>query len=209
MLNSPRRVARQNPAPRRKPLPRPGKRAAITGSVVVACIVAATVALTRPSSQPAPGHVVPAARAQAYSAYTACLLTGGDGLADPVAGPVWAGMQATSNTTHAQVSYLAMLGPASTHNADAYINTLALRGCSIVLAAGSVPAEGAIERAAAWPHLTVVAVVPATGAHGQASTPSPAAKNLTVLVDTSAKALQTQIDTLLTTASRNAVTPSA
>src|SRR5688572_8099415 len=42
-------------------------------------------------------------RERRYLDYTACLLTGEKGIADPAAAPVWAGMQEASLATHAKV----------------------------------------------------------------------------------------------------------
>ena len=48
------------------------------------------------------GRGAPPPRARQYQAYTACLLTGPDGLADPSASRVWAGLEDASATTSAR-----------------------------------------------------------------------------------------------------------
>lgn len=132
----------------------------------------------------------PVTRARTYSTYTACLLTGPKGLTDPAAAPVWAGLREASTATSAQISYLTMLGADTTANAEIYINTLALRGCSAILAAGTVPADGALKAAGSWPGHRVIAIEPAS------STAKPPA-NLTVVGQTSATALTAQVKTLI------------
>lgn len=132
----------------------------------------------------------PATRAHSYSAYTACLLTGPKGLTDPAAAPVWTGLREASTATSAQISYLTMLGADTTANAEIYINTLALRGCSAILAAGTIPADGALKAAASWPGHRVIAIEPA----GSVAKP-PA--NLTVLGQSTSTALTAQVKTLV------------
>lgn len=132
----------------------------------------------------------PATRARAYSAYTACLLTGPKGLADPAAAPVWTGLREASAATSAQISYLTILGADTTANAEIYINTLALRGCSTILAAGAIPADGALKTAAAWPGHRIIAIEPADSA---AKPPA----NLTVLDQATPAALTAQVKTLI------------
>jgi hypothetical protein len=85
-------------------------------------------------------------------------------------------MQAASNTTHAQISFLAMQGSGTPANADVYINTLALRGCSLILAVGQAPAQGARDRAPAFPGLRFITLNPPA----TTTAPSPQA-NLTSL----------------------------
>jgi hypothetical protein len=132
-----------------------------------------------------------AARVRLYSPYTACLLTGPKGLADPVAAPVWAGLREASASTTAQISYLTIMGPDTTANAETYINTMALRGCSTILAAGAVPADGALKAASSWSNRRLIAIEPASA---EAKPPG----NLTVIGRTAPAALAAQIKTLVT-----------
>jgi basic membrane lipoprotein Med (substrate-binding protein (PBP1-ABC) superfamily) len=87
------------------------------------------------------GRALPPARARVYESVDACLLTGSQGLADPVAAQVWAGMEDASKATSARVSYLAVTGPATQAQATPFAGTLLLRGCKVVVASG--PAERA------------------------------------------------------------------
>jgi basic membrane lipoprotein Med (substrate-binding protein (PBP1-ABC) superfamily) len=82
-----------------------------------------------------------------YTAFQACLLTGANGLADPAAAPLWAGMQDASLATHAKVSYLAVAGPQTDGNARPYANTLVARHCSLVIGVGQSSVD-AVELAA-------------------------------------------------------------
>jgi hypothetical protein len=68
----------------------------------------------------------PPTRAREYIAFTACLLTGPDGLTDATAHQVWSGMQTESSATRAQVTYLsAAAGQAETvGSVTPFANTL-------------------------------------------------------------------------------------
>jgi hypothetical protein len=88
------------------------------------------------------GRALPPARARVYESVDACLLTGAQGLADPDASQVWAGMEDASRATSARVSYLAVTGPATQAEAAPFAGTLLVRGCKVVVA------SGAAERAA-------------------------------------------------------------
>lgn len=100
----------------------------------------------------------PAVRGRAYADYTACLLTDATGVTGTTAAPVWAGMRAASQATTAQISYLTIQGPDTAANADLYVNTLALRGCRVIVATGALPARGVADRASAYPHLRFITV---------------------------------------------------
>jgi hypothetical protein len=89
------------------------------------------------------GRVLPPARARAYENVDACLLAGSEGLADPTAAQVWAGMEDASKATTARVSYLAVTGPPTEAAAEPYVGSLLVAGCKVVVASGSA------ERAAA------------------------------------------------------------
>lgn len=200
MPQSPRRRARTAPPAPLSRTRRPSRRAALAGFVLLAAVVIVAILLNRHSAAAAPAHITPEVRSAPYSSYSACLLTDKAGLADPTAKATWAGMQAAAGRTHAQVRYLTLQGSETASNAGVYINTFALRGCSMVLAAGSVPAAGAQARAGYWPHLPVVAVVPAASAATPSSAPS-APANLTFVRDTTAAALTARIESILVGAS--------
>lgn len=86
---------------------------------------------------PAPAAEPP--RARQYLDFTACLLTGEQGIADAAAAPAWAGLQDASLATHAKVQYLAVTGPQTVENATPFLASLAQAGCNLVFAAGDVP----------------------------------------------------------------------
>ncbi|NUS09890.1 MAG: BMP family ABC transporter substrate-binding protein [Streptomyces sp.] len=113
-----------------------GAGALLAAGVVVVAVV---VAVTGPSQ----ARKLPPTRARAYTEQQACLLTGGKGIADPAAAPVWAGMQDASARTRAKVTYLAMAGDQSVGAAGPYLTTLAGRKCGAVLTVGAAP-DGAV-----------------------------------------------------------------
>lgn len=83
-------------------------------------------------------------RARQYIAFTACLLTGADGVGGADAAPVWAGMQDASARTRAKVEYLSVSGPATKENAGLFLASLVSRHCDVVLVVG--PAQVAAVR---------------------------------------------------------------
>ncbi|MGW7532266.1 hypothetical protein [Amycolatopsis sp. NPDC054798] len=101
---------------------------------------------------------LPPARARVYADFSACLLTGGQGLASPGAGPVWAGLQDVSGDTRIKVSYLAASGPATEANYLPYLNSLAQRRCDVVLTVGEPGTSAALAQAAARPAIRFVTV---------------------------------------------------
>ncbi|MET9261291.1 hypothetical protein [Amycolatopsis sp. NPDC004079] len=101
---------------------------------------------------------LPPARARVYADFSACLLTGGQGLASPGAGAVWAGLQDASGDTRIKVSYLAASGPATEANYLPYLNSLAQRRCDVILTAGEPGTSAALAQAAAHPAIRFVAV---------------------------------------------------
>jgi hypothetical protein len=78
-------------------------------------------------------------RERHYKATTACLLTDDQGLTGDLAKIVWAGMQEASLESRIKVQYLAITGPQTAANGASYYNTLGLRKCTIILAAGETP----------------------------------------------------------------------
>lgn len=94
------------------------------------------------------GQTLPPARARVYESVDACLLTGAQGLADPDASQVWAGMQDASKATTARVSYLAVTGPATQAQAAPFAGTLLVRGCKVVVASGEAERAAVLADAA-------------------------------------------------------------
>ena len=86
----------------------------------------------------------PPARARQYVAFSACLLTGPDGLADAPAQAVWSGMQAASSATRAKVTYLAAVGAGETVGSiTPFANSLIQQHCGLVLAVGDMEVRAA------------------------------------------------------------------
>lgn len=81
----------------------------------------------------------PPPRARQYLEFTACLLAGARGIAEPAAGPVWGGMQEASRATRAKVQYLAVVGPQTADNAAPFLASLAQGRCDLVFVAGEGP----------------------------------------------------------------------
>jgi hypothetical protein len=127
----------------------------IGAGAAAACILALLVYLLIPAG-PARAYE-PQQRTRAYTGYGACLLTDEAGISAPSAAAVWAGMQRASGTTHEKISYLTMAGPDTEANAQTYIDTLALRGCDLVLGTGRLPDAAIAARAGAYPKLEFVA----------------------------------------------------
>jgi hypothetical protein len=94
------------------------------------------------------GRALPPVRARVYESVDACLLTGSQGLADPVTSQFWAGMEDASKATSARVSYLAVTGPATQAEAAPFAGTLLLRGCKVVVASGSAERAAVLAEAA-------------------------------------------------------------
>ena len=101
---------------------------------------------------------LPPARARVYADFSACLLTGGQGLASPGAAPVWAGMQDASGDGRVKVSYLAAAGPVTEANYLPYLNSLVQRRCDVVVTVGEPGGSAALGQAAAHPAVRFVAV---------------------------------------------------
>lgn len=104
-------------------------RALVAGglAVVVAGLIALTVLL--PSA--------PAPQARVYLSFTACLLAGERGNADPAAAPAWAGLRDASAATRMQVESLAV--PAFATDASPCLASLVVQRCGLVVAAGPGP----------------------------------------------------------------------
>jgi hypothetical protein len=109
-------------------------------------------------------------------------------------------MQGASRITHEKVSYLALQGADTAGNAGIYINTLALRGCDIILADGALPDQGIADRATAYPKLRFIAIAdPATGSTSGSPAPSPtrSARNVTTIAETTPAAISAAVQTAL------------
>jgi basic membrane lipoprotein Med (substrate-binding protein (PBP1-ABC) superfamily) len=102
------------------------------------------------------GSPAPAARARVYSSVKACLLAGAQGIVGSPAALVWAGMQDASLQTHAQVSYLAVSGPATKANAVPFLGSLLVMRCEVIVAAGSAEQAAVLADASRFPAVRFV-----------------------------------------------------
>ncbi|HTU04867.1 MAG TPA: hypothetical protein VMG13_04875 [Trebonia sp.] len=109
------------------------------------------------------GRVLPPVRARVYENVDACLLTGAQGLADPAAAQVWAGMEDASRATTARVSYLAVTGPATEAEAAPFVGSLLVRGCRVIVTSGAPEQAAALADAGRFPATRFVVTSPATG----------------------------------------------
>jgi hypothetical protein len=108
---------------------------------------------------PAAGHrYAPDPRDRQFSQFKACVLTDGNGIVGPDATPVWAGVIEASKVTGAQGTFLAVPDAGSEAVATQYVNTLAARGCGLVIAAGKDEVAAATVRATAYPRQQFVVV---------------------------------------------------
>ncbi|KXK59682.1 hypothetical protein AWW66_22870 [Micromonospora rosaria] len=103
----------------------------------------------------------PEPRQRAYAAQTACLLTGAGGVADPVAQPVWAGMQEGSLATRVKVQYLEVDGAQTVANAETFLASLVQTRCDLILTVGEAPSGAVRATAARFPSARFVAFGPA------------------------------------------------
>lgn len=173
-------------------------RAAIGVVLGLALVAVLTLTTSTHHQRTVPAVYSPPVRARVYTSFTACLLTGPDGVADGKAAPVWAGMQAASASTHAMASYLALQGAQTTANAEAYIDALSMRGCSLILTSGALPGEGAVARAAALPNSRFITV----------GAPAGKAANITAVTATIPAVVTRTVANLVAAASEtNAATP--
>jgi hypothetical protein len=97
-------------------------------------------------------------RARVYREVSACLVTGASGVLGEPAASVWAGMQAASASSAARVRYLEVDGPQTVDNAADYVAGLVAGRCTVVLAAGPVPADAARAKAHEFPDVRFVLI---------------------------------------------------
>ena len=140
-----------------------------------------------------PDKPAPAPRARPYLAYTACLLTDGQGLAGKTAAPVWAGMQDVSLATHVKVQYLQVTGEETVGNALPYLASLLQRQCAVVFAVGPAQVAAVAADAPRYPQVRFV-VVDGSGSGG----------NVTTVNGLSGTPLRDRVNALLTDVVRSA-----
>lgn len=163
---------------------------------VVAALAGGALSMLQaaPRPHPAAAPSPPPVRARVYTDFSACLLTGPDGLTAAGAASAWAGLQAASTATSAQVSYVRLQGAQTAANADAYVTALALRGCSVIVAAGTAADQGVKDRAGALARTSFIVVVVA-----DAAAPAP---NVTAVPADTPAAISGRIKALITAAAR-------
>jgi len=137
------------------------------------------------------GRAIPLPRARAYTAFSACLLTGPRGLADERVAPVWAGMQEASLATRAKVSYLPVAGPGTVGAAMPDLATLVLRHCDVIIAVGPPETAAVSADSRRFPGTRFVTVGPGT-----------ARSNVTVVPAGSADAVRSRVASLVEAATQ-------
>ena len=123
----------------------------------VVAVVAVAAWLVWPSAPPS--------RARVYLSFTACLLTGAEGVAGAGA-PAWAGLQDASLATRAKVQFVAVVGEATVANASPYLASLVQRQCRVVVAVGAAQVGAVAAAAPQWPRVRFVVVVGDGGSRG-------------------------------------------
>lgn len=134
------------------------------GAAAVAGTVAGLLATGTPLPWSPGGQALPPSRARAYhDATAACLLTGKDGLADPAAAREWAGLEEASRATSDRVSYLAATGPATEAGTAPFVGSLLVRGCQVIVAAGTPERAAVLADAPRYPRTRFIVTGPASG----------------------------------------------
>jgi hypothetical protein len=140
----------------------PGLRGWLTlGAAAVAGAGIGLVVSGTPLPWSSGGRVLPPVRARVYENVDACLLTGAQGVADPVTAQVWAGMEDASRATTARVSYLVVTGPATEAEAMPFVGSLLVRGCRVIVASGAPERAAVLADAGRFPATRFVVTGPA------------------------------------------------
>jgi basic membrane lipoprotein Med (substrate-binding protein (PBP1-ABC) superfamily) len=160
-----------------------GRRARLITVTGAAVVVAAAVALVAVI-----GSSAPPPRARQYLAFTACLLTGSQGLSAAGAGPAWAGLQQASLATRAKVQYLPVMTGTTAAAAAPYLASLTTRHCSVIVAVGAPQVAAVAAAARRYPSVRFAVV--GGGAAG---------RNVTAITGGAAQ-VKSVIDGLVTTA---------
>jgi hypothetical protein len=134
----------------------------VWGAAVLVVLAGVLAWVLWPSGAPVP-------RARPYLAFTACLLTDGQGVTGPRAAPVWAGMQDASLSTHAKVQFLQVTGEGTVANAQPYVASLVQRKCAVVVAVGTAQVGAVLADAPKYPGVRFVVLGPAGDVPGVTS----------------------------------------
>jgi hypothetical protein len=134
-----------------------------------------------------PSHsarVYPAARTRTTIDVTVCLLTGPGGATSNSAtatdAAAWKGILAAQVSTNLRAQSYPVTGTETSQNAQTSINTLALRGCELIITTGSAENAAATTQAHLFPH---VEFAPQTSANATAITADTKAKALALVKD--------------------------
>lgn len=129
-------------------------------------------------------RVYPAARTRTTIDVTVCLLTGPGGAtassASTADAAAWKGILAAQVTTNLRAQSYQVVGTETAQNAQTSINTLALRGCGLIITTGSAENAAATTQAHLFPH---VKFAPQTSANATAITADAKAKALALVKD--------------------------
>lgn len=138
-------------------------------AVAAICLLALglLVWLFWPSAPSIPG----ADRVRQYANTRACLLTGADGVADPVAAAAWAGLQGASASSRAMISYLPVQ-TGSNAAAVPYVASLVQRKCTVIVAVGRPQVAAATSQAARYQHVHFIVIIPGSADQAGPSTPA-------------------------------------
>lgn len=152
------------------------KRIIRVGLCLAAGLAACVTWLLWPSS---PARVYPAARTRTTIDVTVCLLTGPGGATSSSAtatdAAAWKGILAAQASTNLRAQSYSVGGTETAENAQTSINTLALRGCGLIITTGGIENAAATTQAHLFPQ---VEFAPQTSASATA-----------IIADAKAKAL--------------------
>lgn len=103
-------------------------------------------------------------RERRYSAETACLLTDEHGVTREPGRTAWESMREISVDSLVKVQHVAITGAQDPANALVFYNTLAVQRCTVIVAAGDLPAAALREGRSRFPGIEQVTVTgdPAT-----------------------------------------------
>ena len=104
-------------------------------------------------------------------------------------------MQQASLDTHIKVQYLAIDGEQSAENGLSYFNTLGVRQCTVILAAGEVPVAALLAGSTQFPTITQVVIGPTA----TSSTTVALSSSVIVIDATSADTITSQTQEIVST----------
>jgi basic membrane lipoprotein Med (substrate-binding protein (PBP1-ABC) superfamily) len=106
---------------------------------------------------PHTGQTLPPTRTRTTINVTVCLLTGPGGATSRAAtaadAAAWKGIQAAQTSTNLRAQQFPVTSAETKHNAQTAINTLALRGCGLIITTGSAENAAAASQAHLFPNV--------------------------------------------------------